>query len=89
MTVHGLAKSLGWNIRADREWSPIGGMNGQQARAAIDAILALFEEHKPDVNYTNQQGETALFPAARIGNTITLTLFIMEAPTSTCSGRME
>ena len=56
------------------DWSPIEGMNGREAKKALNDILALLNKHKPDLNYRNADGETALCRAAEAGDSIAFDL---------------
>jgi len=52
-----------------RAFPLINGMNATDAAKGFQDIMALISRAKPDVNYRNKDGETALHAAAKTGNT--------------------
>jgi len=87
MPPYGLAKLLNRITKESSEWSPIEKLNGKEARKTIDAILAILDAYKPDINYRNKEGETALFLAARAGNNLMIDFFIQQGADINLQGK--
>jgi ankyrin repeat protein len=74
MTPLQSATMASYNFQPSPDWSPIEGMTGKEAKKALTDILALLNKHKPDSNYRNPDGETALCRAAEAGDSIAFDL---------------
>jgi beta-lactamase regulating signal transducer with metallopeptidase domain/ankyrin repeat protein len=66
LTAYAQARLFHQQIERE-SWSPVRGMEAPEAKLAIEEIIALLEARKPDINFRDEAGETALHRIADAG----------------------